>query len=344
MATKQTWRLLRDEITEPLMHFAVEEAILRLTDEEYNMPTLRIRQTEPSVWIGYYQVPEEEADIDYCQKNKLKIVRRLNSGGAVYQDRGTFCYSAFFNKNDFLSTNKLNHTDELYSLFGKVIIELCQLYGIRANLSPVNDITVNNKKIYGSAQLDWYSAFVHSGSILVNADLDKMQRALKTSDIKFADKEIKSIRERVINLSKIAALPDIEQIKNDFITCFAEKLNVTFVEQSLTKNEKKLAHQLFNEKYSKPEWIFTVSKTHTTLLSTKIASGVLTLKCDISENRIQSATITGDFLMPDQLFMQKVVNEITNKTFTEAAKDIKNSKLPDDIRNGLVHLINQLNT
>ncbi len=165
MAVKQSWRLLNDGITDPLMLFAVEESLLRLTDEDYKMPTLRIRQTEPSVWIGHYQVPEEDVDIDYCKKNGLNVVRRLNTGGAVYQDFGTFCYSAFFNKNDLLPSYHLTHTDELYALFGNVIIELCKSYNIEANLSPVNDITINRKKFYGSAQLDWYTVFSHSGSI-----------------------------------------------------------------------------------------------------------------------------------------------------------------------------------
>ena len=343
MAAKQTWRLLKDEISEPRMHFAVEEAILRLTDEEYKMPTLRIRQTEPSVWIGYYQVPEEDVDVDYCQKNNLKIVRRLNSGGAVYQDFGSFCYTACFNKADFLSSFGLNHTDELYRLFGNVIVKLCNKYNIQARLSPVNDITLNNKKIYGSAQIDWYSAFAHSGSILVNADLNKMQHALKPSGLKFTDKGFKSVKERVINLSDVADIPDIKQVKNDFMTSFAENLNIAFLEQELTEKEKKLADQLFKEKYSKSEWTFTANNPHTTVLSTKTASGVITLKCQVFQNKIQSASVTGDFLMPDHKKMQKIVNNLNNKTLTQATKIIEKSKLHDDIINGLVHLIKQIN-
>lgn len=343
MTAKPTWRLLKDEITEPLMHFAVEEVILRLTDEKYDTPTLRIRQTEPSVWIGYYQVPEEDVDVDYCRKNNLTIVRRLNSGGAVYQDFGSFCYSAFFKKDRFLSSFGLHHTDELYQLFGKVILDLCKRYDIQATLSPVNDITVNGKKFYGSAQIDWYSAFVHSGSLLVNTNLDEMQNTLKPSDLKFVDKGFKSVRERVINLSEIKTLPDIEQVKNDFLTIFTKKMNVSLVEQGLTQHERKLAYQLYQEKYSKPEWTFTLNKPHTTVLSTKIKSGVLTLKCDIFQNKIQAANITGDFLIPDHNRLKEAITGMNDKTFLQAIEIVKTLQLPEDIVNGLVHLIKQLN-
>ena len=343
MATKQKWRLITEAITDPMMHFAVEEALLRQVDEAKGLPTLRIRQTEPSVWIGYYQSPEEDVDIDYCKKNNLKIIRRLNSGGAVYQDFGTFCYSAFFNKNQFLAAAGLHHTDELYPLFGNVIIELCKKYGIQANLSPVNDITVNHKKIYGSAQLEWYSAFVHSGSILVNTDLHAMQLALNPSNLKFADKGFKSVKERVANLSELADIPSVEQVKRDFIESFAENINIDFVEQGFTNDERELANQLYLEKYSKHEWTFKVNKPHTTVLSTKIDSGVLILKCEVSQNIIQSAHLSGDFLMPDHNLVQQVLNQLKNKTTKQAVEMVKNSKLPVNMLNGLIHLFNQLN-
>ena len=38
------WRLLRDGITDAHHHFAVEEALVRLVDDEVSPPTLRLRQ------------------------------------------------------------------------------------------------------------------------------------------------------------------------------------------------------------------------------------------------------------------------------------------------------------
>lgn len=343
MKPKTTWRLLYDEVKEPFMHFAIEEALLRTTDENYSLPTLRLRQTKPSVWIGYYQQPEEDVDIAYCHQNHLKVVRRLNSGGAVYQDKGTFCYSAFFNKKDFFSTYAIQNTDELYQLFGRVILDMCLQYGIQANLSPVNDITVNGKKIYGSAQLDWYSAFVHSGSVLVDVDKEAMQKALKPSDLKFADKGFKTVRERVVNLSELMdKARNINQIQHDFIKSFAKILQVEVIEQSITSKEMELAEQLYKEKYSKPEWTFSTVKPYSTIVSTKIQSGVLILKCELLQDKIQSAQLSGDFLIPNHRSVESMLKNLSNKTLSQAKAIVRNSNLSNDLTSGLSILFNQL--
>jgi lipoate-protein ligase A len=343
MANKQTWRLVRDGITDPYMHFAVEEALLRLTDESKEIfPTLRLRQTIPSVWIGYYQVPEEDVDVDFCKANEIPIVRRLNSGGAVYQDEGSFCYSAFFKKS-LLAQWKISHTDELYSYFGKVIIELCKKYNINANLSPVNDITVNGRKFYGSAQIDWYSAFAHSGSILVHANIDRMQQVLKPSDLKFIDKGFKSVKERVINLKECSALvQSIEQVMGDFINTFADILNVQFEEIPLTPEEYALAQKLYEDKYAKPEWTFTKARSYTTMVSTKIASGVLKLKLNLLNNSIQDIVLSGDFIFPNHQNIEQLMAAMKGKNIDEAIQWVSQAGVLRDLKEGIIHLLRQI--
>jgi lipoate-protein ligase A len=345
MANKQTWRLIKDSITEPYMHFAVEEALLRLTDESKEIiPTLRLRQTIPSVWIGYYQVPEEDVDVNFCKINHIPIVRRLNSGGAVYQDEGSFCYSAFFKKS-LLHQWKISHTDELYSLFGKVIIELCKKYNINAELSPVNDITVGGRKFYGSAQLDWYSAFAHSGSILVHANINRMQQVLKPSDLKFIDKGFKSVKERVINLKDCSPLvPNIEIVKEDLITTFAEVLNIKFEKTALTSQELALAQKLYEDKYAKPEWTFTKARTYTTMVSTKIASGVLKLKLNLLNNSIQDIALSGDFIFPNHQNIEQLTTALKGKNIDEAVQLVSQVELSKDLKEGIIQLLKQTKT
>lgn len=343
MKPKQQWRVIRDNITEPCMHFAVEEALLRLTDENYSLPTLRLRKVEPSVWIGYYQQPSEDVDLDFCQKNNLKIVRRLNSGGAVYQDYGTFCYSAFINKIEFFQHYSINHTDELYQLFGNTIVGLCQEIGIQAKLSPINDITVGERKIYGSAQLDWYSAFAHSGSVLVNVDRDAMQAALKPSNLKFADKGFTNVKDRVVNISELTSSSiTVDYVMQIFKDSFPKTLNVALVEDELTKSEKDLANKLYREKYSLQEWTFPKVKNYTTAVSAKIPSGVLILKCEHKGKRIESIKIQGDLLIPNHSEITTLSEGVRGKSFSESYTIIEKSLLPKDVRDGIKSLLKQI--
>jgi len=345
MKQNKTWRLLKDGITDPFMHFAVEEAILRLTDErEDQMPTLRIRQTLPSVWIGYYQNPEDELNLDFCAANNLPVVRRLNSGGAVYQDNGTFCYSAFFKTEQFLSDYGLSDTDDLYQLFGRVIINICRKMGIRAELSPVNDITVNGRKIYGSAQLEWYSAFVHSGSILFNADKERMQMVLRPSVLKFDDKRFKNVGERVANLSEFTAKQiGIETLKSHFINEFARVLNIDLHESGLTSDEMKEAERLHHDKYLLKEWTFRRVPERTTVVSAKTRGGVLTIRCSTANNAIQALDFSGDFLVPQYGEIERLCNALKGHILKDAQKKVKEfTRIPLYLRKGIINLLKEV--
>lgn len=343
MSNRQPWRLIADEISEPAMHFAMEEALLRLTDENYTQPTLRLRRVEPSVWIGYYQSPSEDVDIDYCTKHNIKIIRRLNAGGAVYQDNGTFCYSAFFNKAQFFSSFNITQAELLYPLFGKVIIDLCKELNINANLSPVNDITVNNRKIYGSAQLEWYTAFVHSGSVLVNVNRDTMQATLRPSNLKFADKGFTNVKDRVINLAELtAAQVHVEQVMMLFAKSFEQNMNAKLVKGTFTAREWELAKQLFDEKYSRPEWTFSNSNAPKSMVSVKIPSGVLVLKYELLNNRFKSVALQGDFLLPNHGEAESFMSICRDKTPFQVLIEVEKTKLPTDLKRGIATLLHQI--
>lgn len=344
MNSKVTWRLLKDGITDPYMHFAVEESVLRATDECIQPPTLRIRRTVPSVWIGYYQLPEEDVDLAFCEENGIPVVRRMNSGGAVYQDEGTFCYSAFFRKEDLLQSYGLEDTDDLYRVFGQIIISLCRDMGISAELSSVNDITAGGRKIYGSAQMEWYKAFVHSGSILFNVDKERMQRVLRPSVLKFADKRFKNVKERVANLSELSALNlTIESVMDLFTDKFAEILKVELREGMLTENEQREAQKLFSDKYSRKEWTFRRAPDRTTMVSVKTPGGVLTLRCGMSEGVINSLHITGDFLVSQPEEIEGLCAALKGHNLPEAIEKVKEfRKVPFYLREGLINLLAEL--
>jgi len=338
----ERWRLLIDKTTNPYRHFAVEEAVMRSIDEDRSPNTLRIRMVEPCVFLGFYQHPEEDTDVGYCKSRGIKIIRRMNPGGAVYQDEGTFCYSAMFKKS-FLQNRNIQNTDELYSVFGNAVINTLSLYHVRAQLSPVNDITVNQKKIYGSAQLDWYSAFVHSGSFLINVDKDELEKTLKPSMMKFADKGFSNVRERVVNLSELVNEPvDIAAFQQNFIEEVKKTLNVDLHQEGLSDYEKQLSSELYQDKYSRPEWTFSEKRSHTQVFATKINSGVLTFSIDIQYGTIRNIKISGDFLIANTQNIIQLEEALKNHTLPKSTFIVNQFELPADIREGIIKLLKNI--
>jgi lipoate-protein ligase A len=337
----QTWRLLDDGITDPFLHFGVEEALLRLCDEKASPPTLRLRRVEPSVFIGVYQDAAEDVDIAYCRRRRIKLVRRPNPGGAVYQDDGSFCYSAFFNTSFLLDRLGLGKPEDFYTVFGRAVIETCARYGVKARLSPVNDVTVGGRKIYGSAQTSLYETFCHSGTFLVDTDLSTMAGALRPSRLKFSDKNFTSVKERVINLAEAAGRSiDPGEVCRELASQLAEVLQIRLIPGSLSAREMAVAEQLAATKYGLREWTFGKQAfPESARLAVKAASGVLSLGITRQGETITEVSVKGDFLLPDQRRLEDLLAKMRNKTVPAAVTLIDTSGLPEDLRRAMHEIV-----
>jgi lipoate-protein ligase A len=340
---RSRFRLLRDGIRDPFRHFAVEETILRGVDESTSPPTLRLRQVQPSVWIGIYQVPEEDVDLDYCREHRLPVVRRYNPGGAVYQDEGSFCYSLFFRHRELFDRLRITNPMELYPLLDQAVIDTCAEYGVEAVHSPVNDVTIHGRKVYGSAQVEWYEAFVHNGTFLVSTNRDAMEHALRPSKLKFADKGFTNIRDRVINLSEAAGHPiPVQEVMERLAGQIAHRLDIDLAPGSLLPQETIQAEELWGKKYVRPDWTFRHQPSYTSILSTKAPSGVITLEATLDGSILQQVNVKGDFLLVRQEDLRVLLEQMKGLTPATAATLAQRSPLPKDVRESLAKLLQDL--
>jgi len=337
------FRLLMDGITDPFRHFAVEEALLRGIEEGTSPPTLRLRRVIPSVWIGIFQSPEEDVDVEYCQANGIPIVRRYNPGGAVYQDEGSFCFSLFFRHKELFSHLGIQEAPELYPLVSEAVIATCAHYGLLASRSPTNDCTVGGRKIYGSAQVQWSEGFVHSGTFLVSTDCQVMARVLKPSNLKFADKAFTNVRDRVVTLCEATGMTiPVEEVMWHMSTELAERLALELVPGELLAHELEQADDLYKQKYCRPEWTFPSQPRRSSILSTKAQSGVVTLAVNCEGPVLTAVEVRGDFLIPRQDQLEQLVRSLQGKTLPEAKALVTASPLPQDVRSALLKLFSEL--
>jgi lipoate-protein ligase A len=341
--TRPSFRLLSDGIKDPFRHFAVEEALLRGVDEGTSPGTLRLRQAFPSVWIGVYQVPEEDVDLEYCRETGIPVVRRHNPGGAVYQDEGSFCFSLFFRHRELFDRMGIAEAAGLYPVIADAVIDTCAEYGLEAAHSPTNDCTISGRKVYGSAQVEWDNAFVHSGTFLVSTDCTVMARVLRPSRLKFADRGFDNVRDRVITLSEAAGRSiQVPEVMEKLTTHLADRLEIELFPGELSKEERACADELNEVKYSRPQWTFNSRPAYTTVLSTKAPSGVLTLVADLDGAVLQRVDVQGDFLIPRQADLRILTESMRGQTLDAARDLVKRSPLPDDLTSALVKLLREL--
>ena len=81
--------------TDPYFNLAAEEYFFNAYDEDI----FRLWRNDSTIVVGKHQNTNAEINVDYVQKNGIKVVRRLSGGGAVFQDLGNICYSCHNYRN-----------------------------------------------------------------------------------------------------------------------------------------------------------------------------------------------------------------------------------------------------
>ncbi|MCE5280754.1 MAG: hypothetical protein LLG93_01515, partial [Deltaproteobacteria bacterium] len=110
----------------------------------------------------------------------------------------------------------------------------------------------------------------------------------------------------------------------------------------LTEQEREWAEKLNQDKYARREWTFRRQSALTTVLATKAKSGVITLEARMEGEVIAEAQVRGDFLLPDQGELARVLERIKQQPPQAARLQVIASALPEDVKEGLERLLKEL--
>ncbi len=172
----KTWRLIPLQTHNAFMNMAIDEAILLSKIKNLIPNTIRFYQWKPSaVSIGKNQKILEQIFPKALKKYQVDVVRRTSGGGAVFHDyRGEITYSITALRKDIA----MDFTSVYIKIYS-AIIDALRLLGIPADfvegdLKNCPNLTVNGKKISGSAQTVKREIIQQHGTLLVNVDLKKM--------------------------------------------------------------------------------------------------------------------------------------------------------------------------
>lgn len=151
-------------------------------------------QVDPTVIIGRNQDLETEVNLPYCRQHGVKIVRRKSGGGCVYSDRGNLMVSYIFPGP--------GPALDLLSVFVSKMAAALRSLGLDAQPSGRNDVIVDGKKVSGNACFKLPGSGIAHGTMLYDSDLEAIVAAITPPASKLEPKGIKSVRERVTNISE----------------------------------------------------------------------------------------------------------------------------------------------
>lgn len=273
-------------ITDPRINLAIEEYALTNLDVEEGLLLFYINQ--PSIIIGRNQNTIEEINTDYVEENDIIVVRRLSGGGAVYHDLGNLNFS-------FLTKDEGDNFQN-FKKFTQPVVDALNHMGVKAELSGRNDILAEGKKFSGNAMFSTNGRMFSHGTLMFNANIEEVARALRPKKEKMESKGIKSVRSRVTNI--IDLLDDqtvtIEDFRLEILQAiFGGEDQIRYYE--LTEEDWKAIHKISEERYQKWEWNYGKSPKFNTQRSKKFASGFIDLHIEVKKGMIEDIQIFGDF-------------------------------------------------
>ena len=273
----------RNQSTDPYFNLAAEQYLLDTKSDSIFM----LWRNDASVIIGKNQNAYAELDLGYVDENKIKVVRRLTGGGAVFHDKGNVNFS-------FIVPAEENATLD-FGRFTAPVINAIKSLGVEdVCLSGRNDILICGEKISGNAQSFYNNKTLHHGTLLYSSDLTMLTGALRVDPEKIRSKGIKSVRNRVGNISSyLKNTMSAEEFMTYLEGYIAAENNAEIVE--LSQEDIKEIKKLADEKYSTWEWNFGRSKEYVTEKKKRYSFGGVAVLLTVEEGVISQIKVQGDF-------------------------------------------------
>ena len=275
--------IYRNKSTDPYFNLAAEQYLLDTKQGDIFM----LWRNERAVIIGKNQNAYSELDLDFVEKENIKVVRRLTGGGAVFHDIGNINFS-------FIVSGEENATLDFVRFTNPIIEAISELGVNNICLSGRNDILIDGKKISGNAQSCYNNKTLHHGTLLYSSDLSMLSGALKVDEEKIKSKGIKSVRNRVSNIKDYLSQDmDTKEFMDYLERYISNKNNCEVVD--FTDEDIKNIQELADQKYSTWEWNFGKSKEFSTLKRKRYPFGSVGVNLTLENGIIKQLKIYGDF-------------------------------------------------
>ncbi|MBO3803101.1 MAG: lipoate--protein ligase family protein [Candidatus Brockarchaeota archaeon] len=251
----EAWRLIDLGMAEPLLAQTFYEAVASEVDGGRSPNSIILAQpSAPYVCIGFHQELEEEVDLDYCEKNKLAVIRRSQGGGATYLDGNQVFYQVVARRDGEVVPVGI---PELFEKFLSVTVFVYRKLGLPAEYKAVNDVVVNGKKISGNGAGSFgKDVAILVGNVILDLDYDSMSRVLKVPGEKFRDKMAKSMKEWVTSINReLGRVPSPEFVKALLAEGYEKILGIELVRSGPSSREVETWVSQVKPRHLSSEWL-----------------------------------------------------------------------------------------
>jgi lipoate-protein ligase A len=254
---------------------ALDEAIAISVRKGSSAPALRLYSWDrPSVTLGCFQ-KIRDIDIEYCRDASIPVVRRPTGGRAILHNKELTYSFSVKTDNDLFSKGIFDSYKKISAAFYLALLKLglppvtelrkerhssrrveSPTFVTRHSKSPLcfqsasyGEITINSKKVIGSAQKRWTDGLLQQGSIPYSIDEPEVLKIFRLPSVLDIKGALAGLMEAVPDLSD-------EKFRNVVKISFEEAFNIEFISALPSQEEEILAQKLDSEKYRTEEWNF----------------------------------------------------------------------------------------
>jgi lipoyl(octanoyl) transferase len=272
-----SWRLIKTDPAHGAWNMALDEALLEGMRAEYALPVLRLYAWEPPcLSLGVAQ-PAADVNGQALQAHGWELVRRPTGGRAIlHTDELT--YSVI---GPHTEVHLAGSVLESYQRLSLALLEALHLLGVPARSEaepflpassepkgpvcfevPSNyEITINGKKLVGSAQARRKEGILQHGSLPLYGDLRRITQVLNfdhsqdSTGISAQAAAAERLLERATTIEACLGVAlSWEAAAEVFATAFQSVLNLDLIPSEPSSLELQRTEDLVREKYAHPSW------------------------------------------------------------------------------------------
>jgi lipoyl(octanoyl) transferase len=265
------WRLIYDQPTLGARNMALDEALLASVSAGDMPPTLRLYTwTPPCLSLGYGQ-HAREADTARLAQRGWDMVRRPTGGRAIlHADELTYCLALPID-HPLAQENLI----ESYRQISQALLIALDRLGAQAQADraetdtsqPPNpicfetpshyEITVEGRKLVGSAQVRRKQGILQHGTLPLTGDISRICDALVYPDEAARSAARADVHARALTLEEaLGVAVDWQTVADAVAQGFTDAFDLTLTPDTLTSTEWERAERLTAEVYANPDWTF----------------------------------------------------------------------------------------
>lgn len=230
-------------------NLAIDEALLETAEATENYPeVLRIWEPEhPLVVLGRSSPIEQEANLSYCQRENVKVLRRCSGGQSIVTGPGCLMYAVLL---DYRQRPELRMLDRAHQFVMRQMQQSIASLGINVEMQGTSDLTHQGRKFSGNALRCKRNWFVYHGTMICDFDIDLIAKCLGNPI---------RVPEYRAGRSHRDFLTQLPTTANELTRAVVDHWGAAV---ELDEWPEEMANRLAREKYANEKWISNVRWRH----------------------------------------------------------------------------------